>query len=139
LTSKELFEGLEISHPYMESGSKRYWPKGYHEGLDYTFPKYGFAFYDGIVELQTCFAFGPGCFVRLRHQYQGITFYTEIQHLKRNSFRFKVGELVTVGDAVGDMGCTGNCLGAHVHIQEFGIERNQDCGHLGVLNILLKQ
>lgn len=60
---------------------------------------------------------GFGYYVVLRHFIDG-KFYTSLYaHLKPNSFKVRVGQLVKAGDQLGIMGTSGYSTGVHLHFE----------------------
>jgi len=60
---------------------------------------------------------GFGYYVVVRHFIDG-KFYTSLYaHMKANSFKVRVGQLVKAGDQLGIMGTTGYSTGVHLHLE----------------------
>lgn len=60
---------------------------------------------------------GFGYYVVLRHFIDG-KFYTSLYaHMKPNSFKVRVGQLVKAGDQIGIMGTSGYSTGVHLHFE----------------------
>ncbi len=84
-----------------------------HEGHDWAGPT-GTAIHataDGVVT-HVGRQGGYGNLVKIRHDFG---FETRYAHLSR--FRVKVGERVSLGDRIGDMGNTGRSTGTHLHYE----------------------
>ena len=88
----------------------------YHRGIDLVGGSEIIAFEDGIVK-SICNKgeqYGPGCYVRLKHDNGFQTLY---YHLKSGSIVVKVGDKVKKGQLLGIMGATGRATGVHLHFQ----------------------
>jgi murein DD-endopeptidase MepM/ murein hydrolase activator NlpD len=62
-------------------------------------------------------AANAGNLVTIRHEKDGVVEYSSYGHLKAGSVRLKVGDLVTPGDVVGEVGDTGDSNAVHLHFQ----------------------
>jgi Peptidase family M23 len=62
-------------------------------------------------------AANAGNLVTIRHEKDGVIEYSSYGHLKAGSVRLKVGDLVTPGDVVGEVGDTGDSNAVHLHFQ----------------------
>lgn len=93
---------------------------GLHEGVDFDVvgsmansKEPVLCVYPGVVERSLDSGGGYGRYVRVRHQFEDVVFYTRYAHLDA---RFvAVGAAVGQGVAVGEIGATGNVTGEHVH------------------------
>lgn len=99
--------------PFMFS-SKFEWRGGrQHLGIDITGTGSGspiFAANDGIVS-ESAYHSSMGYYVLINH---GNGYFTQYMHLKRKP-PVNVGQMVSRGDKVGEMGSTGNSTGTHLH------------------------
>lgn len=60
---------------------------------------------------------GFGYYVVLRHLIDGKYYTSLYAHLKPNSFKVRVGQLVKAGDQLGIMGTSGYSTGVHLHLE----------------------
>ena len=60
---------------------------------------------------------GIGNMVTLRHVVDGQTFYSSYFHLRENRVLAEIGDTVTSGQEIGQVGLTGVRTGAHLHLQ----------------------
>lgn len=70
--------------------------------------------YAGVVDRSLDSAGGYGKYVRVQHENNGSVFYTRYCHLDERYV--SVGDTLVTGDAVGEVGTTGNVFGEHVHL-----------------------
>lgn len=69
--------------------------------------------YEGVVDMSLDSTGGYGKYVRVRHSRNGRPFYTRYAHLDRRYVQ--VGQTVSKGQPLGEVGATGNANGEHVH------------------------
>lgn len=60
---------------------------------------------------------GFGYYIILRHFIDGKYYTSLYAHLKPNSFKVRVGQLVKAGDQIGTMGTSGYSTGVHLHFE----------------------
>ena len=104
-----------------------------HAGVDIAGTGYGSPIYaakPGVV-VDVGYNGLSGNYVQIDHQ-NG--YYTRYAHMATLSPYVKKGDYVNMGQTIGDMGCTGNCFGTHLH---FEIWRGQPYNGGEVLNPLL--
>jgi murein DD-endopeptidase MepM/ murein hydrolase activator NlpD len=65
-----------------------------------------------------------GNVIVIKHVWNNQTLYTTYAHL--SAITVKVGDTVSEGEKIGEVGATGNATGPHLHFQ---IEKNQDANH----------
>lgn len=120
-------DGLVLGHlfPYRyiltnPFNAPRSYGNGKHEGADYDViggivnnTTAVLCTYDGTVDRSLDSDGGYGKYVRVTHQRNGKPFYTRYCHL--DARYVTVGQTITKGTAVGEVGTTGNVLGEHVH------------------------
>jgi murein DD-endopeptidase MepM/ murein hydrolase activator NlpD len=94
---------------------------GKHEGADYDVVGGAadnaadvLCLYDGTVDRSLDTTGGYGSYVRVKHDRNGHVFYTRYAHLDKRYV--EAGQWVKQGDALGEVGTTGNVTGEHVHI-----------------------
>ena len=110
-------EKLPYSHPVQSthrftSGFGRRWGR-MHYGSDFAAP-HGTPIYataDGVIT-KAGWATGYGRLIKIKHDF-GIE--TRYAHLSK--IRVKVGQKVSRGDRIGDMGNTGRSTGTHLHYE----------------------
>lgn len=84
-----------------------------HEGTDFAAPV-GTPIYataDGVV-IQAGWASGYGRLIKIQHE-----FGTETRYAHLNAIRVEVGQRVSRGDRIGDMGNSGRSTGSHLHYE----------------------
>ena len=104
-----------------------------HAGVDIAGTGYGSPIYaakPGVV-VDVGYNGLSGNYVQIDHQ-NG--YYSRYAHMVSLSPYVKKGDYVQMGQTIGDMGCTGNCFGTHLH---FEIWRGQPYNGGEVLNPLL--
>lgn len=103
--------GYSITTYYGVSGG--YWSSGYHTGLDFAQPTGAdvYAAKDGVV-VEAGWGGAYGNTVVIQHA-DGMQ--TRYAHMSRNSV--SVGQTVTAGQHIGDVGSTGNTTGPHLHFE----------------------
>ena len=126
--SKNPLDGLVLGKPFAVPyaltspfNAPRSYANGLHEGVDYDVltavadsQEPILCLYPGTVDISIDSSGGYGKYVRVRHERNGSTFYTRYAHMDE---RFvSVGQNVDIGDALGEIGTTGNVTGEHVHI-----------------------
>lgn len=108
-----LLAAYRLTSPFGERNNPNGPGRGMHEGLDMAAP-YGTPIYataDGVVTYAgNRGAYGK--FVSIRHEF-GIE--TRFAHM--SAIRVKVGQRVSRGDQIGDIGSTGRSTGNHVHYE----------------------
>ena len=100
----------ESAH-YGDSGE--HWSQGYHTGDDYAAPAGTTVMAAGsgtVVEVGYDDAYGNRIVIEHDDGY-----YTTYNHLSQSDV--EVGQEVTAGDAIGEVGDTGNSFGAHLHFE----------------------
>ena len=60
---------------------------------------------------------GIGNFVTLRHEIDGQAFYSSYFHLRENYVPVEIGDIVSAGQEIGQVGNTGIRTGTHLHLQ----------------------
>jgi murein DD-endopeptidase MepM/ murein hydrolase activator NlpD len=58
-----------------------------------------------------------GTYVRVEHQIEGETVVSLYAHMLEDSPAVAVGDRVARSQVIGNVGCTGNCTGPHVHLE----------------------
>lgn len=119
--------GVEFGHPFAwryvtTSGFNTARSYGPHEGVDYDIVGGAanntvgvLCVYPGIVERSSDSTTGYGKQVRVRHVTpSGVLFYTRYAHL--DARYVEVGQALARGEAVGEVGATGNANGEHLHL-----------------------
>lgn len=104
-------EGVDVGTHYGAHGSM--WSTGTHTGIDYPAPtgtEVTAAASGTVVEVSSGGAYGNRVVIEHDDGY-----YTTYNHL--SSISVSVGEEVTVGDKVGEVGSTGNSSGPHLHFE----------------------
>lgn len=102
--------------PYYRKDRQDSWA---HSGVDYkssTGDNTIYCFYDGKVT-KTGYNKSVGYYIEIKHENNGKTFYSYYFHLKKNSTRVKVKDVVNAGTPIAIMGNTGESSGAHLHFQ----------------------
>lgn len=95
------------------------WCSSGHEGVDFT-PGAGVtiqAIADGVVSAVVASNSGFGNHVIIDHQIDGKLVQSLYAHMANDSMRLVVGQVVQVGDAVGQVGASGAVTGAHLHLE----------------------
>jgi murein DD-endopeptidase MepM/ murein hydrolase activator NlpD len=96
-----------------------------HKGIDLT-PGVGYpieAVADGVVTEALSDVDGLGVHVIIRHVIDGQVFSSLYAHMLVGSLTLQVGDVVTRGEVVGNVGDTGSSTGPHLH---FGILRSDN-------------
>lgn len=121
-------DGLQLGRPFAwryvltsPFNAPRDYGNGRHEGADYDIiggqpdNKVNLlCMYDGVVDISRDGTTGYGKQVRVKSERNGQPFYVRYAHLDG---RFvNVGDAVAQGDALGELGATGNANGEHVHV-----------------------
>ncbi len=75
-----------------------------------------YAIADGVVHAVD-YTSSAGYYVTLKHVTEGNTYYTVYMHMVRKSTYVYVGETVTKGQHIGDVGATGDAQGNHLHFE----------------------
>ncbi|MFH1910204.1 MAG: peptidoglycan DD-metalloendopeptidase family protein [bacterium] len=120
--------------------------KARHRGLDFSAPTGTpvVSVLDGVVVLTENQGFkdgtgrwkstaqngGYGNLMRIRHQYNGQTVYSEYHHLRTGHFMVKQGDTVTRGQVIGQADHNGWSSGSHLHFQMM----TQNSSSSGILN-----
>jgi murein DD-endopeptidase MepM/ murein hydrolase activator NlpD len=119
-------DGLRLGRPFawryvMTSAFDAGRSYGKHEGADYDIVGGAadnaadvLCLYDGTVDRSLDTTAGYGSYVRVKHERNGHLFYTRYAHLDRRYV--DAGQRVEQGEALGEVGTTGNVTGEHVHI-----------------------
>lgn len=92
----------------------------YHEGVDLGAPGGApiWAMASGVViETNSAGSSSYGVHVTLQHNIDGQIVNTLYAHMVVGSMTLKVGDVVTAGQALGAVGCTGSCTGTHLHFE----------------------
>lgn len=110
--------------PYMMTSpfnAPRNYGNGLHEGVDYDIltaapdsDEHVLALYPGVVTRVERKTTGYGNNVIIAHERNGSPFYTLMAHM--DAIFVTVGDIVAMGDAIGEIGSTGNSSGEHIHI-----------------------
>jgi murein DD-endopeptidase MepM/ murein hydrolase activator NlpD len=93
--------------------------QSYHTGLDFN-PDGGtdiHAVADGVVIEEENLHYSYGRFVVIHHNVNGMEFDSRYAHMIPSSVHLHVGDVVKVGDYVGEVGHTGNATGDHLHLE----------------------
>ena len=125
--------GWPTNIPYIIS-SQFGWRWGrLHAGVDISGTGYGSPIYAAKPGVVVDIGYNglSGNFVQIDHQ-NG--YYSRYAHMVTISPYVKKGDYVTMGQTIGDMGCSGNCYGTHLH---FEIWRGAPYNGGEVLNPLL--
>lgn len=124
------FKGLDYSFISSDYGPRSFYNNmtgktvnDFHDGIDMTSGSYIVAILDGkVIESRNnvsgyneSLALAAGNYVKIDH---GNGLFSLYAHMKYGSVPVKVGDYVTKGDVIGQMGATGFATGAHLH---FGI------------------
>lgn len=113
--------GIQISSPYgartpiCVDGKCN---SGWHDGTDFGAPE-GTpiqAIADGVVKTAVCEG-NYGCHVEIEHEIDGDTITSLYAHMKLDSTVVKPGQVVQVGDLIGEVGNTGFSDGDHLHFE----------------------
>lgn len=91
----------------------------FHTGLDIN-PGLGTpiqSIADGVVVEVGNLSWDAGVYVVVEHQVDGTAVRSLYAHMLEGSPTVVVGQQVTRGEQVGNVGCTGNCTGPHVHFE----------------------
>ncbi|CAN5240547.1 hypothetical protein BH09ACT3_BH09ACT3_04680 [soil metagenome] len=91
----------------------------FHQGVDFT-PGAGApiqAIADGVVIGVNSTAGGLGQHVVIEHTINGQKIQSWYAHMLTGSIRMTMGQVVKVGDQVGQVGSTGTSTGAHLHLE----------------------
>lgn len=113
----------DIQYPFaigtsMSSGFGARWGR-LHEGIDFT-PGLGApiqAIADGVVTEATEAGGAYGVSVRIQHVIDGEIVESHYAHMINGSMTVQVGDMVHVGDVIGQTGNTGRSTGAHTHFE----------------------
>jgi murein DD-endopeptidase MepM/ murein hydrolase activator NlpD len=62
-------------------------------------------------------ALGFGNYIGISHLYNGKLYYTYYAHLKKNSHKVDSGMIVTAGQVIAEVACSGNCITPHLHFE----------------------
>ena len=125
-TSGAFFENdvtADIQYPFaigtsMSSGFGTRWGRQ-HEGIDFT-PGLGApiqAIADGVVTEATEAGGAYGVSIRIQHVIDGEVVESHYAHMINGSMKVQVGDMVHVGDVIGQTGNTGRSTGAHTHFE----------------------
>jgi murein DD-endopeptidase MepM/ murein hydrolase activator NlpD len=90
-----------------------------HQGLDFT-PGSGYpinSIADGVVSLVEVSGGGLGNQVVVDHVVNGQKVQSVYGHMQYGSIKVAVGQSVTVGQVLGNVGSTGASTGAHLHLE----------------------
>ena len=108
--------GWPTNIPYIIS-SQYGWRWGrLHSGVDISGTGYGSPIYAAAPGVVVDVGYNglSGNYVQVDHQ-NG--YYTRYAHMVSISPYVKVGDYVKMGQTIGDMGCSGNCYGTHLHFE----------------------
>ena len=102
-------------------GSNAYNKNKDHLGVDYSGAASNVvAICDGkVVDIYKGNGYGYGETVILQHKINGKTVYSLYGHMKKNSTKLKIGDVVMAGEILGRMGSTGTSTGDHTHVAIF--------------------
>lgn len=125
------FKGLNSSYISSDFGYRKFynnvtkkWVKGNHSGIDMTSGSIIVATAKGKVTAMRNTVTGyneslsSGNYVTLSH---GNNIYTTYCHMKHGSVKVKVGDIVEIGQVLGEKGSTGFSTGPHLH---YGVKAN---------------
>ncbi|WP_225216754.1 M23 family metallopeptidase [Microbacterium pullorum] len=94
-------------------------PYAGHKGVDYMVaagtPIYAIA--DGIVIESSESGPGWGVYVRVAHNINGTSVTTLYAHMTYGTRTVQVGDRVTAGQVIGQVGATGRAFGTHLHLE----------------------
>lgn len=98
----------------VSNGTVTQYYSSYHKALDVAAPAGSavFAAADGVVTWSGWKTNGGGLVVGIDHQNGIVTVYNHL-----GSAEVKVGDVVTQGQTIARVGCTGTCTGPHVHFE----------------------
>lgn len=106
--------GTPIGSPFGPRGGRM------HEGLDMN-PGSGVpvtAIANGVVIETNAPGYSAyGVHVRVQHIIDGQLVVSLYAHFQEGTMPFSVGDQVSVGQVLGNVGCTGRCTGAHLHFE----------------------
>ncbi len=110
--------GYSITTYYGESGSS--WSSGYHTGVDFAQPTGAdvYAAKDGVV-VEAGWGGAYGNTVVIQHS-DG----TQTRYAHMSAVHVSVGQTVTAGQHIGDVGSTGNSSGPHLHFEVMDAQGN---------------
>ena len=108
--------GWPTNIPYIISSNYGWRWGTLHRGVDICGTGYGSPLYaakDGVVT-ERAYSNALGNYVEIYH---GDNYYTRYLHMAVLSPYVSVGDSVKMGQTIGDMGCTGDCYGTHLHFE----------------------
>lgn len=117
LVNWPLAVGAPISSPYGWRTLRG--ASNFHTGLDIN-PGLGTpiqAIAEGTVIEVGNLKTDSGTYVLVEHQIEGDTVVSLYAHMLENSPAVAVGDQVARSQVIGNVGCTGNCTGPHVHLE----------------------
>ncbi|WP_292831145.1 M23 family metallopeptidase [Microbacterium sp.] len=94
-------------------------PYAGHKGTDYMADRYTpiYAMADGVVIESTESSSGWGVYVKIAHNINGTTVTSLYAHMSYGTRRVTVGQAVTAGQLIGQVGDTGRAYGTHLHLE----------------------
>lgn len=94
-------------------------PYAGHKGVDYMADRYTpiYAIADGVVIESAESSNGWGVYVKIAHNINGTTVTSLYAHMSYGTRRVTVGQTVTAGQLIGQVGDTGRAYGTHLHLE----------------------
>ncbi|MFT4215437.1 MAG: M23 family metallopeptidase [Microbacterium sp.] len=94
-------------------------PYAGHKGTDYMADRYTpiYAIADGVVVASTESGPGWGVYVKIQHNIGGNVVTSLYAHMTYGTRRVTVGQTVTAGQLIGQVGDTGRAYGTHLHLE----------------------
>ena len=112
--------GVKLTDLYGPRVSPTWGASDWHGGVDFT-PGEGTpigAIADGVVNfVQPTDAGGLGVYIEVEHVINGQRVTSVYAHLLPGTATLKVGDVVNVGDTIGQVGNTGTSTGPHLHLE----------------------
>lgn len=94
-------------------------PYAGHKGTDYMADRYTpiYAIADGVVVASTESGPGWGVYVKIAHNIGGQSVTSLYAHMSYGTRRVEVGQTVSAGQLIGQVGDTGRAYGTHLHLE----------------------
>ncbi len=94
-------------------------PYAGHKGTDYMADRYTpiYAIADGVVVESAESSNGWGVYVKIAHNINGTTVTSLYAHMSYGTRRVSVGQSVSAGQLIGQVGDTGRAFGTHLHLE----------------------
>lgn len=94
-------------------------PYAGHKGTDYMADRYTpiYAIADGVVVESAESSNGWGVYVKIAHNINGTTVTSLYAHMSYGTRRVTVGQTVSAGQLIGQVGDTGRAFGTHLHLE----------------------